>query len=123
MIVRPVMAFAVKVGPQESVEARSADMHVGIRFARGVVALIMLARWLQRGQCGVELRPGITARARRSGEWCAHECHASEDVGMEQGAPRGHWRTKIMTHNGSDALILKRCEQGADVAHQAVQSK
>src|SRR6516225_8400854 len=122
-IVWPVVALAVKVSAQKAAEALGTCVHVGIRVARGVVALIMLARWFKRGEGGVDLWPWIMVRARRSREGCAQWCYAPEDVRMEQSAHCGHGRTEIVTDDRGDALMLERCEQGEDVADQVAQPK
>ena len=102
--------------------------HVVVRFARGVVPLIVLARRLQpcelvvdrvgrRRARGPRLVRGVEGERRRAAERRAHQHHRPEDVRPRHGAPRRDRRSEVVPDDAVDRAVAERRHQRQHVAH------
>ena len=101
--------------------------HVVVRFARRVVAHVVLARRRQARQVVVDgVGGGSGARQligaakrqrRRTAERRAHHDHRSEDVGTHDGAPAGNARTHVVAHHRGQRSVTERQHQRHHVGH------
>src|SRR5215472_9790152 len=107
-VARPIGALVVVVGAEESLHALVRMQHVVIGARRALIVLIVLARWFELRQLGIEFIIGHwRARRRRTvrsverhtghtWERRTHHHNRTEDVGPNEGAPgrdrRATWR-------------------------------
>ena len=100
------------------------SLHVGVRRARRVVPLIVLARPRQRGELVVNVlarRDGRRLRVRTAaaaaGKRRAHHHHRAEHVRPHQRAPGRDRRAEIVADHGRDRAIAEREDQPKRVPH------